>query len=479
MKAIRTHSILVGTILAAACPFATAVGEQPVPDTVTKIASFEGALPAGMKTHNARVEHVRGVAAEGTGSLRITTPEVQEGRRHVRMSLPRGLDLSGHDRLVCQLRARAPGAKEVRLRWCAVDADNWIIFQRRFEIAPGQEWIRLEQPLHLWRWGNLRVGDWSEVRSIVLQIESSVTSVEMDELGAIVGRRGAKSALPTTTGYRKIAFAGRNSRSLQRGDFFMATDATYEMTEPDLAAVIGRMEKIDAWTKRTFGEAVRPVLDGQPMVVLIFRRPREYQAFFRALGEVWRVHIEPPDSHGYTVQDICASTYDHKRGADHPVYFHELAHCVITRRLRLLTSAEAHSWLHEGMANYLQLCVYPDSLDESVYAKNFAQPIARDGAGLFVPLADVLTRRADLEDYAQLASVVAYLAAEKPKLLVQLAVGLGGGKTTEAILRTAGTSFTSLETEWFAWGRKTYASGAKRPLGWGRHFPVPQEWIPE
>ncbi len=479
MKAIRRHLILSGIILAATCSFAAAAEEQAAAGSVTTIASFEGALPSDMKAHNARVEYVRGVAAEGTGSLRITTPKAQEGRRHVRILLPRGVDLSGHDRLVSQLRARAPGAREVRLRWCAVDADNWIIFQRRFQITPGQEWIRLEQPLHLWRWGNLRVGDWSGVRSIVLQIESPVTSVEMDELGAIVGRRGAKSALPAGAWYQKIAFTGRNSRSLQRRDFFVATDATYEMTEQDLAAVIGRMEKIDAWVKRTFDKAVRPVLDGQPMAVLIFRRPREYQTFFRTLGEAWRVQIEPPDSAGYTVQDICASTYDHKHGVDRSHYFHELAHCVITRRLRLLTGVVSHSWLHEGMANYLELCVYPDSLDAGVYAKSFARPIARDGSGLFVPLADVLTRRVGLDDYAQLASVVAYLEAEKPSLLVQLVAGLREGKTTEAILKAAGTNFTALEAEWFAWGRKAYASGATRPVGWGRHFPVPKEWLPE
>jgi hypothetical protein len=478
MTGVRRHAILLMTLALTALT-ALAADEKPVPDSVTKIASFEGKLPEGLKTHNARAEHIRGVAAEGTGSLRITTPEVQQGRRHVRILLPRGVDLSGCDRLVCQLRARAPGAREVRLRWSAIDADDWIIFQRRFEITPGQEWIRLEQPLHLWRWGNLRVGDWSQVRSIVLQIESPVTSVEMDELGAMVGRRGRKSALPTTAWHQRIAFTGRNSRSLQRGDFFVATDATYEMTEQDLAVVIGRMEKIDAWVKRTFGKAVHPVLDGQPMAVLIFRRSREYQTFFRTLGEAWRVHIEAPDSQGYTVQDICASTYDHKRGTDRPVHFHELVHCVVTRRLRLLTSAAGHSWLHEGMGNYLQLCMYPDSLDVSVYAKNFAAPIPRDGSGLFVPLADVLTRRAGLDDYAQLASVVGYLASKKPALLVQFSVGLREGKTTEAILKAAETSFTLLEAEWFAWGKKTYAAGAKRPRGWGRHFPVPKEWLSE
>ena len=457
---------------------AAAGQDKPAGETVTKVADFEGGVPQGVRTHNIRVESVRSDAAAGVGSLLVRTADRTPGRRHVRIPLPPGVDVARHDRLICHIRVAERGGP-VRLRWCAVDDENWIAFQRRFDVTPGEEWARVVLPLHLWRWGNLRAGDWSEVRSLVLQIESPVAAVELDEVGLVVGRRGRNSALPATQWYGKLAFGGRNSRSLERAGFLVATDAVHELAEQDLGEIIARMEKADRWVRRVLGGAVRPALAGQPVVLLIFRREREYRAFFQQLGREWRVSIPEPQTAGFTVQDISASTYEAKSGANRPVYFHELVHGVVARRLRLLTGVGAHSWFQEGLANYLQLCVYPKSLGRTVYVENFARPVAADGEGLFRPLETILTRRARSENYAQLASLVAYMAEENPALLRAVAIGLRKGASMKAILRAADTDFAALQKDWLAWGRKRFARDAAPPAGGETHFRTPREWRPE
>lgn len=497
----RPAASAVLAVLAASAPAgerapASAGERAPAAGSVTRVADFESGIGRGVRTHNAQAELVRGVAAGGVCSLRVRVTDRAAARRHVRIPLPAGVDMSLHDRLICHLRVTERGGA-VWLRFCAVDAANWIAFQRRFEVAPGDEWVKLSLPLHLWRWGDLHPGDWSEVRSLVLQIESPVAAVEVDEVGLVVGNRGRKSALPTPQWYQQIAFAGRNSRSLERAGFMVATDAVHELAERDLAGIITRMEKIDKWVRRVFGAAVRPTLPGQAIVLIIFRREREYRAFFRRLGEAWRVDIPKPKPGGYTVQDISASTYDKKHGAGRPVYFHESVHGVVTRRLRLLTGVPAHSWFHEGLANYLQLCVYPKSFDRRVYVKSFAGPVG-DGGGLsaseipggvsaseipggalFQPLATVMSRPARPDNYAQLASLVAYMAERRPALLGRIAAGLRAGTGMKAILRAADTDFGRLQAAWLAWGRERFAPDAQPPNGAGTHFTMPREWRPE
>jgi hypothetical protein len=454
---------------------ATKPDSQPVAqDTI--VASFDDGIPEGVAALGGTVEVVtdKGVPAAGAGCLKMTLAAKAGQKAYLKLPLPKGVNGARCAELVAQVRLSGVEG-EIDLRWYALDADRKRILQRAFHLRKATGWTELRWSLASWRWADDRVGDWSEAASLVLQVSSRRGEVWLDEIRMTPGTRGEASAMPDQDWLKQLAFADRKSRVVCEDGVLVGTDAVDELSQDDLKRLAVQMKRVREWMGRLFGGAVRPVGKGAPVALLILRDRKDYVLFFRRLGEAWNVEIAPPDTGGYTVQDIAASTYSREYGIDRPVYLHEAVHAMAARNLRLLNGSPRHSWIEEGLANYLQVCVYPKSLDRKTYVVNFARPIDRGGKTFFKPLKTVLSGLAGAESYAQLGSIVGYLVAERPEWLGKIARALADGEDLEKVLKDCGTSIDELEKAWFAWGAKTFAPDAKPPSE-GAIFPLPQEW---
>lgn len=444
------------------------VAEQASGETVRWL-DFDGdvALPAAEDCAVARADG----GAKGAGCLVITPPEAMQRVAKVTFTLPDGLDLRGMRALQFMLRA-TPTDSELELRWHACDAAGHELMQRRFTFDGGAVWTRQDLPLALWRWNNTFVGDWSEVRSLKLQIESRVSKVRIDELHFEKGTRGNLSAYPSGELYDEIAFENRECRAFERGGFRISSDAGEALTDKHVDALTARLTPLPVWLKRVFGDAYRPLND-QPIPVLIFGKQEDYRDFAKRLGTALRVSIAAPAAGGYAIQDIATSYIDPEVGADRPVFFHEAVHATVARQLRLLPGAALHSWLQEGLANYLQLCLFPESLKLDTYERLFKEGISE--RTFFKPLSEILSDKVEMRHYAQLAAFTCWLVTQKADWLPKLASGLAAGKSAGDVFTELGTKFETVQDEWLKWGRATYKEGEKRE----RHFEVPPEWKPE
>ncbi|MEA2708961.1 MAG: hypothetical protein QOF78_1562, partial [Phycisphaerales bacterium] len=363
--------------------------------------------PAAIHSANLKaIESSDGGAAEGKSYLQLTPSKTEANVAQLRLVLPAGTNPAGREHF--SAAARAPLATEkIELRWYALDAKNRPLFQRRFDLAPGEKWIRLDEPLRTWRWDNRRMGDWDDVASIAVVVATpNVARIDLDDVrftGQADEKRNADWLLD-------IAFADRPRKVAHADGLLVATDAVDAFAQADVDWLLANMQHTRAWLRKTFADADRPTDDlHAPAALLIFNDPAEYPRFYERLGQQWRVEISAPKSQGYTVQDIATSTYDPKLGTRRPVYFHESVHAVAARELRLLSGNSAHAPMQEGIANFLQVSLFPKSLPRAAYVKNFAQPIDASGDGFFKPLEMLFAKPVTTKEYAQLASVVAFL----------------------------------------------------------------------
>ncbi len=438
------------------------------------VADFEESTPEGSEVLRAEVEVVKGEekCPAGTGYLKVNVPEERRNPSQLLFSLPE------KSKLQC---FRALGAHvslpekegEWKLRWNVLDKDKNQIWQRMFKMDGGKGWQKVEWPLYLWRWANGRTASWSEAKYLVLNIEEGAGDVKLDDIRFLHGDKGEKSAFPEPDWVAKVAFTGK-FRSLNEKGVFIATDAMEELDEAALKKMSEKITPILEWIKATFKTARRPINEGVPVSLLVFKDQGGYKKFYERLGKQWNVSIGAPGAGGYTVQDIAASTYSARYGADRPVYFHELVHAIASRELRLLPGQRRHSWLQEGFANYLQLCLYPKSLGRKVFIDNFSRPITK--RSFFRPLSELLTMRISGRQYAQLASLVAFLDQKHQNWLDKIALGIADGKDISKVLEGLELTFDSLQEKWMEWGKKVFAPDADPPEGPGTHFPTPKQW---
>jgi hypothetical protein len=123
----------------------------------------------------------------------------------------------------------------------------------------------------------------------------------------------------------------------------------------------------------------------------------------------------------------------------------------------------------------VQICVYPQVIERKSLVGSFKAPIQADGSGFFKPLDQILGKRANPRTYAQLATLVAYLAEEKPQWLPTIAKELVDGRTSEQAFNKCGTTLADLQAAWLKWGReKIAADDDGAPV-----LPVPEEFRAE
>lgn len=401
----------------------------------------------------------------------------------LRLVLPEGLTPVRHDALRARVRVAAPedDGDPVKLRLLAVDEDRTVILQRAVELPAG-EWVDVHEALRLFRWGSTRAGRWDEARELAL-LADGAAALEVAEARLTAGTRGDRSADPDPAWIDRLVArvcAGDESGDDDPGapatgvwvreaeGFRVVGPGEAPADEAAVARALARLAPIAAWLDEVAPGAARPLDDG-PIALAVLPDRATYAAFFRALGRRWRVTIEPPRTAGYTVQDVCAVADDPARGLDRPVLLHEVVHAVVARRLRLLPGHERHDWLQEGLATYLQLALFPEAMDRAGWL-----PLLR---GLrpgtpFAPLDGVLEGRAELRHYAQLASVIGFLVAERPGWLGEIALATARGEGLDEALEALGTTREELQRAWLTWARATLAE----PTDDERHFPVPAQW---
>jgi hypothetical protein len=336
------------------------------------LADFE-TLPEGLQSTNATAAIVED-AAVGKGALRIAPADV---KKMSSVWVPvAGVDPAKVGGITVQLRSTGPQSP-VRVRLVARDSKQRRLFQRAIKIDKNAAWQAYQYPFTQWRWA-VTVGQWADVREIGVVVETDAEAVFVDDLRFIA---------PAPAGadwVRQVAFEGRDSRSVEADGILIATDATDDLTEAHLQKTLGHVRKARTLLRRIAGDATRPIDTNTPPSLLIFRDREGMAAFWQRLGVVWLVDIEPPTSGGYTVQDVATSTFDAKVGTDRPVYLHEAVHAMIGHDLRLVTNRAEHWPLHEALANYVQLCVYPESLDPNTFAVQFKKGVT--DKGFFQPL---------------------------------------------------------------------------------------------
>ncbi|MGE0431968.1 MAG: hypothetical protein AB7K09_00690 [Planctomycetota bacterium] len=444
---------------------------------LTTLQGFATGLPEGWQARQLDFTHE--VAADGGGFARLHVAAGEYG--WVRLPVPAGVAFAEHDALVADLRVVR--GESLRLRVLALDGDGRPIFQRLADAGaePGATgWHRLVLPLEDWRWGDRFCGPWSEVREIAIVIieRAGAATLELDRLALRRGTRGAQSAMPDQSWLLRIAYgAEATPRIVTRQHVLLATDVPADKASDEaLAAMADRLEPLHRWLATRFGDAVRSIDSSRPVALLVMRDADSYKSMFVRLGEAWDVTIAPPQAQGYTVQDVAVSSFDPAIGFARPVFLHETLHAMISRELRVNCGVAANKWLQEGLANYLQLALYRQSIGRDALVKNFRTPPRADGRGFFKPMRVLLTQPVTGLSYLQLASLMAFIDTQHRDWFPRIARGVADGQPVERVLASVGTDFAKLEAEWYAWGAKAFAEDAEPPAGPGSHFAWPEEW---
>lgn len=437
-------------------------------DSPLVVADFEQGMPEGAKVRGAKAAVV--IDTKTDHVLHLRGAGGADGETSVSLPMKR-LETPASMRLRFSVRATT-NEKPLPLRWLAVDSENRPIHQVRMSLPAAGGWTELDAPLGRWRWGQSAVGAWADVRRLVLLVEGPAEEVWLDDVRFEPAAAGAASP---TDWLKRQAFGDEAARFIDEDGVLVGTNAPADViNEADLRRYAWNMKKARALVTRLFGDAVRPIDDATPPALIVFKDATGSEKFWQRMGAAWGASIGAPKGSGYTIYDISTSSYDAKIGPDRPVYLHESVHAIVSHDLRLLPGTEGHSWLHEGIANYVQLSVYPKSLPAGSYARAFARPVRADGRGLFQPLPDLFNGRVSGRNYAQLASLVAYLVEEKPQWLPKIARAVADGASADAAFRQFGTDLPTLEAAWHAWGKKRFPAGATdedRP-----DLPKPPEW---
>lgn len=451
----------VAALVSAAPAWAEVPGRSVTEEVVTDFDT----VPADLQAIGLIATIDTAKPAAGKGAMKLV-PGGNAGDRKPAVSFPTpAWDASTIGWVRISLRATAD-VPSLSVRITGLDAEGRRIVQRRYNIRTNEDWMADSASLLYWRWGDATAGPWSEVRRLLIEPDPRASAVWVDDLQ--IGRLRAKE--PGLGRDLLSTRAFENSRWAEADDILIGTDALDGITEADLQRILGNARKCRAMIGRVFGDAVRPLDGPTPPALLIFATPEKYQEFWMEMGRTWNATITPPKSGGYTIQDIATSTYSARLGPYRPVYLHELTHALLAHDVRLMTGNDRHWPLHEGLAAYVQLCVYPTALEPRAYPAAFAQ-YAADRTGLFIPLEQLLTKRGAERNYAQLASVIAFLTGEKPKWLPLIARTLADGGSMDDALKQCATTWADFEKAWLDWGTARFR--ARRDDG---HFEAPEEW---
>ncbi len=335
---------------------------------------------------------VAGGAGPAGRALRFAAPG---GGGAYLSAVPDGLASAGSVALwVRRVGADAPAA-EVEVHF--VEPDGRSRFWRKITLE-GSDWRRVEFPLRFFRTTGARVPDWREVRHFGLHARQAVT---MDVDAVSIERIEGYGPEISLRELRDIAFP-----SAPTGTVRLVRDAEYAILTDaaglDLLMVRAVMAQLTRQLRRLFPFLPPP---SRPPVLLVFAKADDYRSFPPRIAERMGSTAREPTSDGYTIVGVATSWWDAQKGSLRPVFFHEFVHAWLSQAGGL--ACEGH-WLHEAVANFMQLSLFPQPGFDELVRRSLDAGAAR-------PLRELCSERpVRVSDYWQLVTVFRMLVSKPP-----------------------------------------------------------------
>ncbi|MHC5021523.1 MAG: hypothetical protein ACYTGX_15745 [Planctomycetota bacterium] len=459
----------MAAVAAGFAAFAPDVAAQDAQRVV--IAAFEGA-PKTLRLDGVDMQH--GVRPGGGNTLALAMPEGATSVGVASVAVPADVGWRAVRALSAWVKVAPAGNTRV-FRWRALDGAGEAIFQCRFEAAGTGLWTRMEWPLAAWRWGSARCGRWSEVRRLEIRVERARTKVEFDDwaLEPATGELELEDRGALWLG--EVAFAVNGTNRLLQDKLHGITVATdlpaAKVSTQELGRLQATLVQAGKWLERMGGEAVRPAGSRGGATLLLFAEQAEYQQFFVRLGAAWGANIAPPKAGGLALEDFAASSWDPVKGVERPVFLHETIHAIVAQRWRIAPRLKGADWVQEGTANYLQLCVYPDSMPRTGWKEWLGKPVGERGGP--APFAKLMSGSIPMRQYPQVAAIIGWLVAKHPGWMPGLIRDLADGEGPQKAFEGRGTTLQQAETEWKTWFDATLVPLKAEDE---RHFPLPPEF---
>lgn len=363
-------------------------------------------------------------------------------------------DWCGYDALTFYAKVKAKST--LHLRILAFSPGGTRAMLRRFTLDAG-DWRKVKLPLRGWRENIFDfAGDFRKIIGFTFRWDKGSGEITLDDFRLVKGDRKEKSCYPTLEDRMSIAFPTGKGKAIESDHFVLMTNAV-RLKGRDGKKLLARFEKAYDILSDRF------LLPGKPPYkapIAIFKKEQQYKDYFPRLGVFVGANISPPQSDGYSVLDVAASTYLSEYGWERRVYVHEAVHVAIRLRTGLRTNG---NWIQEGLANAVQLAIYPETAKDVDWAAEFKA--FKAGKGLFLPWPYLLAKkRPSLKNYAQLASMMDFLADRHSAKLVQFWLLLSKADKSvhedgPRILEEAtGKKIAELQAEWMEWGLKKYSS---------------------
>ena len=333
---------------------------------------------------------------------------------------------------VANATERSPVDFECRVHCADRNASLW----RRWSVSNSQ-WQTINLPMQFFRFSQGANVQWEEAaRFGIFFRQNSIVSI--DDIQLIAKEEKNPFFEPKELGRLAMGEAARVSEGAH---FAIITD------EPRLESIklMRELDQLQKLIARDFPKLAKPV---RLVPVLVFRRERDYRAFWQRFSAVHASSSPPIRSDGYSALGVAASFYSEQYGSVRPVLLHEACHAYLAPILGLSNSSE---WLHEGLANYYQL----QWTKQDVHALTATMIQAHRHR----PLRELLGgQRLKTDDYAQATLVMEWLLEEatRKQQLKAAVVEMRRSSSTDLNLlaeRYFGQSIADLEKAWLRWAQ--------------------------
>jgi hypothetical protein len=234
---------------------------------------------------------------------------------------------------------------------------------------------------------------------------------------------------------------GAAPRRIITPDYALLTD----YAELDVAMLTNRLNALTG-DLRTLLPAAKP--PRRPPMLLIFATPEAYRQFPPRFAALFKSAAASPDNDGFTMLGVASSAWNAQKGTLRPVYLHEFTHAWLEQNGGLVCDG---TWLHEGVANYVQLRHFP----QANFAALVRQSLAQEATHV-MPLRQLLSSRSvPLNRYWQTVTVLDLLlhkppyAGKFPALFAEL-LRRNSVDLAPALQPVYGVDFTTFERDWRA-----------------------------
>ena len=219
---------------------------------------------------------------------------------------------------------------------------------------------------------------------------------------------------------------------------------------PDIRAAAKFLSSIAPARSAASAPASRPARPGRPVAIAIYGREADYRKLWRRVGAHYGGVIAKVVTDGYSYRVFCATSYGSAKefaARRRPVVSHEFAHVWLYQSRGL---ANDGNWLTEGIANAVQLRLFPGSGDRADFARWMR-------AGRMLPLKRLMDLdRIAGKDYWQAATLVETLLIHHAERLPAVIAAYNKGESANTIVtRALGTDFVTLQARWAEHVRKS------------------------